>query len=122
MDVLGHDHVAEQGEVIAVAHISQDFQKEVTGARRGEQRLSAVTTAGDEVEMSQAVTAFQTMLDQVEPPHSLQNRQRMWHPLFSVMALRENECDIIGPGVPFGKTITDCKTCATRHQRWGPLK
>lgn len=71
MNVLGHNHVSEQSEVVAVTHLAQTFEKEIAGSRHVEKGFSLKTTAGDEMEMAQAVAAFQTMLDHVSTPHSL---------------------------------------------------
>jgi hypothetical protein len=61
MDVVGHDDVAEKGEVVAVAHLSENSQKEVASPGHGEQRLPTITTASNEVKLSEAVAAFEAV-------------------------------------------------------------
>jgi hypothetical protein len=49
MNMLGHDHVADDDERIALAHLFQHRQKKVAAARSAEHRLPAITTASDEM-------------------------------------------------------------------------
>ena len=49
MNMLGHDHVADDDGLIALAHLLQHSQKKVTAARSSEQWLAAITTASDEM-------------------------------------------------------------------------
>ena len=58
VNVLGHDHVTDDHELIAPAHLLQHSEQQVTTARRAEQRLPAITTAGDEMKVSGAVVAL----------------------------------------------------------------
>jgi hypothetical protein len=57
MDVLGHNYIANDDELIAIAHLLQHGQKEVATARGAKQRLSAITTAGNEMKVAGAVVA-----------------------------------------------------------------
>ena len=58
VNVLGHDHVTDDDELVALAHPLQHGQKHAATARRGEKRLSPITTAGDEMQVSSTVVAF----------------------------------------------------------------
>jgi len=58
MNVLGHDHVTGNDELIAPANLLQHSQQQVTTASRAEQRLSLITTASDEMKVSGAVVAL----------------------------------------------------------------
>src|SRR5574340_1831297 len=61
MNVLWYDDVAQQREIVAVAHLPQNFQEDVATPLGSEERQSPVTTACDKVQMSQAVAALQTV-------------------------------------------------------------
>jgi len=58
MYVLGHDHVANDDKLIALAHLLQHPQKEVTAARSTKQGLSAITTASDEMKVTGTAVAL----------------------------------------------------------------
>jgi hypothetical protein len=48
VNVLRHDHVADNNELITHAHPLQHGKEYVATARRSEKRLSPITTTGDE--------------------------------------------------------------------------
>lgn len=58
--MLRHDDVAEQHEIAAVANFSKKLQKDVATPLGSEEWQSAVTTAGDEVQVAEAVAALQS--------------------------------------------------------------
>jgi hypothetical protein len=49
VNVLGHDHVPGHHEMVSPAHLFQHSEKKIAPARRAQQRLPPITTAGDEV-------------------------------------------------------------------------
>jgi hypothetical protein len=51
MNVLGHDHITKNNELIPESHLLKNREKQVTPPRTAEQRLTAVTTARDEVQV-----------------------------------------------------------------------
>jgi hypothetical protein len=59
MDVLGHNHITNDDESIALAHLLQHRQEEVTAARVAEQWLSAITTASNEMEVPAAIVTLE---------------------------------------------------------------
>ncbi len=59
VNVLGHDHVTDDHELIARAHLLQHSEQQVATVRRAEQRLLPITTTSDEMQVSSAVEAFQ---------------------------------------------------------------
>ena len=59
MNVLGHDHVAEDGELILLSHLLQNSEKQVAPPRTAEQRLALATTAGDEMQVAISIVACQ---------------------------------------------------------------
>lgn len=61
MDVLGHDHVSEERKAVAVADLTQDFEEDVAAAFGSEERQTMVTTAGDEVQVTQAIAPFKAV-------------------------------------------------------------
>ena len=62
MDVLGHDHVSKKGEIIAVANVSQDAEKNIAAPFGSEERETPVATARDEVQVTPTVAAFEAVL------------------------------------------------------------
>lgn len=62
MDVLGHDHVSEKREVVAVANFPQDAEKNVAAPFGSEEGETPVTTARDEVQVARTVAAFEAVL------------------------------------------------------------
>jgi len=46
-----HDHVANHHELVAPPHLFQNSEKQVAPASRVPQRVAAVTTEGDEMQM-----------------------------------------------------------------------
>lgn len=58
MEVFGHDHVSEERKVVAVADLTQDFEEDVAAVFGSEERQTMVTTAGDEVQVTQAIAPF----------------------------------------------------------------
>src|SRR5216684_2014166 len=59
VNVLGHDHVTDDHELIARAHLLQHSEQQVATVRRAEQRLLPITTTSDEMQVSSGVEAFQ---------------------------------------------------------------
>src|SRR5579862_6747620 len=57
VNVLGHGHGTH--ELIAVAHLTENPDENISGARGGEQRQTMVATAGDEVQMLEPIAAAQ---------------------------------------------------------------
>jgi hypothetical protein len=49
MNVLGHDHVSDNHELVATPHALQHGQEQIAPLRRAEQGLPPVTTASDEM-------------------------------------------------------------------------
>ena len=60
VNVVGHDDVACEGKVVAVAHLAQNLDKQIFGVGRGKQWQPPVATASDEVQVAQSVTAMQS--------------------------------------------------------------
>jgi len=61
MKVFGHDHVADDHELIAAAHPFQYFQEKVAACGRPQQGPTLVATAGDVVQMVGATVAFEAL-------------------------------------------------------------
>jgi hypothetical protein len=59
VDVLGHHDVADDRELIAVPHFVEDDKENVAGVRASKKPKSALTTEGNEVEVPEAVAAFE---------------------------------------------------------------
>jgi hypothetical protein len=49
MDMLGHDHKTEHHETIASAGLFKNAKEQVAAARRAQEWLTLITTAGDEM-------------------------------------------------------------------------
>ena len=61
MKVFGHDHVTQHHEAITLPYLVQNSKKQVTAARMAEDRLAAVTAAGDEMQVLGAVESVQAL-------------------------------------------------------------
>jgi hypothetical protein len=59
MKVLGHDHITEDHESIALSNFFQNGEKQIAPAGRTQSRLTVITTAGDEVQISGAIISFE---------------------------------------------------------------
>ena len=57
--MLGHDHVSQNHETIALTHLLENRQEEITATRTGQVLPPMVTTAGDEVQVPDAGIAFE---------------------------------------------------------------
>jgi hypothetical protein len=60
MNVVGHDDVAHQGKLVAIAHLSQNLRKQIPRVRRARQGQSPIATAGDEVKMALPTPAMKS--------------------------------------------------------------
>jgi hypothetical protein len=59
MEVLRHDHVPDYDEPVLLTSALQNLQKQVAPMRLGQERPTLIATAGDEVEVSRALVAFE---------------------------------------------------------------
>jgi len=59
MYVFRHDHVSDQGKMIANAHQLEDGKYQVAARGSAQQRLATVAAPGDEMEASRALIALQ---------------------------------------------------------------
>jgi hypothetical protein len=57
MNVLGHDHIADHYEAIALAYFFQNAEKQIAAAARGQPRLAMVAAASEEVQVPVAVSS-----------------------------------------------------------------
>lgn len=61
MNMLGHDYVAHDHKTIAPPNLLQDLEKQVAIQRAAEQWTALVATLGDEVEVSGAIVAVESV-------------------------------------------------------------
>jgi len=59
MNVLGHNHVANDYETVTAAHLFHDFEKQIAILWRAEQSASPIATGRDEVKVSGAVAPME---------------------------------------------------------------
>jgi len=59
MEVFRHDHVAEHNKAVALPDFFQKVEQQVATAGSAQQGKSAVTTAGDEVQIVGTVVTFE---------------------------------------------------------------
>jgi hypothetical protein len=59
MDMLGHDDITEDFQVIAAASLFEGMEERVPGRRRDEIRLAAVATEGDKVVVALPLISFE---------------------------------------------------------------
>jgi hypothetical protein len=62
VNVFGHDDKAPKKKIVAVSNIGENFEEYVARGRGPEKRFPAVTTAGDEMEMIEAVPSLKAVL------------------------------------------------------------
>ena len=113
MDVLGHDHIAHQGETIAVTHVIQNADENASGANRAQQRQSPVTTERDEMQMAVTVVAdeFVGHGGKGKSP-TLLKTERVGHP--------EKPRHFLGVDVPeWYHPIVDVRQQKTKQERVG---
>ena len=58
VNVLRHDHITDDDKAIPAANLFQDFEKPVTNRRLSQERLSPITTEGNEMEVSVTVVTL----------------------------------------------------------------
>ena len=58
-EVVGQDDVAKEREIKTIANVVEDAQEHIAGALRAEKPLPAVSTEGDEMQVTAAVAAYQ---------------------------------------------------------------
>jgi len=61
MKVLGHHHVTDKRELVAVPHFAEDLQKDIACRSGSKQREPIMTTARDEVQMMLPVAALKSL-------------------------------------------------------------
>jgi hypothetical protein len=57
--MLGHDHVTENDESIALANFFQNGEKQIAAAGRAQLGPAVITTAGDEVQIAGAIISLE---------------------------------------------------------------
>src|SRR5437868_6594121 len=61
MKVFGHEHITNDYELIPAAHPVQYFEEKVATGWRAQEWTMLVATAGDAVQMTRAVVAFEAL-------------------------------------------------------------
>src|ERR1700680_4717928 len=56
-DVLRHDYVAHQGEAIAIPHLTEDLDENISGANRAQQGQASIASERNEMQMTVPVVA-----------------------------------------------------------------
>jgi hypothetical protein len=65
--MLQHHHVPDQREIVALSHFTQNLQKEMSSPLRSQQRHATITTASNEVQLAQSITASQALFHPENP-------------------------------------------------------
>jgi hypothetical protein len=55
MKVLGHDHISQNGEAVAAAHLFQHIKEEVAAGRHAEKGAAAIAASSDKVQIAAAI-------------------------------------------------------------------
>ena len=95
MKVFGHEHITNDYELIPAAHPVQYFEEKVATGWRAQEWTMLVATAGDAVQMTRAVVAFEALghgkilwgdagcaCDGQTLPTRRQSARRVGHPRF----------------------------------------
>jgi hypothetical protein len=61
MNVFRHHHVTDQRKVVPFPNLSQNPKKKTARPLGLQKRIAPIATAGDEVQVTQSVAAFETM-------------------------------------------------------------
>src|SRR5712672_3620297 len=61
MNMLGHDYITDELEVMPRADLVQNFHKLVTSPRRAEQRTTTIATEGNEMMIAAPIETLQTV-------------------------------------------------------------
>src|SRR5258705_9228602 len=61
MNMLGHDYITDELEVMPRADLVQNFHKLVTSPRRAEQRTTTIATEGNEMKIAAPIETLQTV-------------------------------------------------------------
>ena len=72
--MLGHDDVSEKSEIVPFADFVQDFQEEIARSRGAQEREAAITTERNEMQVAEAVEAFEVALHSREPRRPLKTK------------------------------------------------
>ena len=56
--MLGHNHIADQQEIVLVSYLTECAHEFLASERCGEERKAAVTAKCDEVEVAESIDAF----------------------------------------------------------------
>src|ERR1700735_2459548 len=67
MNVFRHHHISDQREIIALANFTQNLEEEMPRSFRAQQRHATVTTASDEVQLTQYIAASEAVLHPQNP-------------------------------------------------------
>jgi hypothetical protein len=59
MNVLGHDHVAENGKAVFAARLLEKLQEQIAALGPVQERDAMIATAGDEVQLSGVIVALE---------------------------------------------------------------
>ena len=121
MNVIQHHHIAQQGEVVAIPHLAQNLQEHIARPLGGQKRHPAITAAADEMQVPQAVAAFQPMFH-LAPPHPSQTARRVRHPQFLTESVAYFLCGIIPPRADVNGGKYGEKGCATLYDVVGSVK
>jgi hypothetical protein len=67
VDVLGHDHVADQPKAMSVSNITENSNEYTACASRAEKRQAVVATECDEMQMPESVDASEAFRHEANP-------------------------------------------------------
>ncbi len=66
VDVFGHHHVTDELESVSCSDLTENLNKGVASAHCSQERETPVATEGDEVQVAEAVDAFETLRHESE--------------------------------------------------------
>jgi hypothetical protein len=67
MNMFRHHHVSQQREIIALSNFTEGFEEEIPRAFGAQQRRATITTASNEMQLAQSITASQALFHPENP-------------------------------------------------------
>ena len=90
--MLGHDYVADEFESVAVSDLAKDLDKNIPCAGTAKKRQPTIATERNEMQMAEAVDAFQTLRHVRTKGPTLPHRGLGHPPKFSVCSNLRSPC------------------------------
>jgi len=65
--MFGHHDITDQREIVALSNFTENLEKEIPSTLGAQQRHAAITTTGNKMQLTEAITASQALLHSRNP-------------------------------------------------------